>query len=175
MKAQASELLVLAKTLLSGTDMRTIRGTGWTQEEALTNALKDDERQHGHDDGYGGGRISLRDVLRTKVLREPRPAKRVRIEKFPVRKGPVEKRFTIETRWGFSSDETRPIDRDPRYRKRYETQSEVLQAAKDLALQYGVELVISLGAFCVGDTKLAVVSPEAAQPGEWAFECDFRS
>lgn len=175
MNAQASELLVLAKNLLSGTDSRTIRGTGWTEQEALTNALKDDEREHGTNDGYGGGRSSLREVTRTKMIREPRPAKRVRIEKFPVRKGPVEKRFTIEARWGFSRDEMKPIDRDPRLGKRYETQGEVLQAAKELALQYGVELVISLGAFCVGDTKLAVVSPEAAQPGEWAFECDFRS
>lgn len=172
LRMATSELLRVAKSLAAGTTTRTIRGQGWTAEEALKNALRSDEREYGHGEGYGGGAGSLREVLRTKVIREPKPAKRVKIDKFPVRKGPVEKRFIIEKKWGFDRDDA--IDRDPRLRKRYETQGEVLQTAKDLALQYGSTVVITLAAFCVGDTKLAEVTPEAAQMGEWAFECDFR-
>lgn len=172
-KREIQDILRLAKSVLSGTDTRTIRGTGWTEQEALKNALAEDEREYGHGEGYGGGSGSLRAVIRKKVIREPKKAKRVTIEKFPIRKGPVEKRFVLERRWGFDRD--MPIDRDPKYRERYETQGQVLAAAKELALQYGTELVITLEAFCVGDTKLAIVKPEEAQTGEWMFECDFRS
>lgn len=162
----------VASSMTAGTTTRTIRGTGWTEQEALQNALRRDEEENGHGEGYGGGSSSLKQVLKTKMLTAPKRPKRVQIEKFPIKKGPVEKRFIIEKEWGFSREEK--IDNDRRLNARYETQGQVIQAAKDLALEYGKSVVIKLGAFCTGDTKLAVVKPEAGQIGEWAFSCDFR-
>ena len=173
MKNTSMELVRLAKALVSGTDFRTIRGTGWTEGEALRNALKRDEEEFGHGDGYGGGAGSLRQTTRKRMLRPPKPAKKVTVERAAVRKGPVEKKFIIERKWGF--DRSEPVDNDPKFRARYDKQGEVLRAAKELALQYGTTLVITLAAFCVGNTQLAVVTPQRAEQGEWEFECEFRS
>jgi hypothetical protein len=163
----------IAMELEAGTETRTIRGSGWTEKEALDEALRADESEYGHGEGYGGGRGSLREVLRSKMVKEPRKATRVKVEKATVRKGPVEKKFVIEKRWGL--DRQAPIDNDRRMMARYDNQGDVLRAAKELVLEYGTEVVITLKAFCVGDTRLAVLTPEGSQRGEWMFECDFRS
>lgn len=167
-----SELLKVAKNILSGTTTRTIRGQGWTEQEALKDAMKSDEEEYGHGEGYGGGFGSMRQVNRSKMVRAPQKAKRAVLERYPVRKGPVEKRYIIEKQW--SRDDNGPLDRDSRMKTRYETQGEVLKAAKALSMEYGTELIITLAAFCTGDTRLAIVKPGKQQIGEWIFEVDFR-
>ena len=168
------ELLRIAKSLVGGRAYRAIVGKGWTEKEALDNALKEDEEYYGHGEGYGGGSGSLREVTRTKMVKTPKRPKRVKITKTPVRKGPIEKRFIIKSRWESTllKDE---VSRDHRYSRKYEKQSDVLKVAKELALQYSVELNVELQAFCVGNTQLATITPEKGQLGEWVFDCEFAS
>ena len=168
----ASDIIAVAKALTAGTAWRTLQGEGWTEKEALNDAMKDDEDEYGHGEGYGGGFGSVREIEKTKMVRKPKPAKRVKIEKATVRKGPVKKQFVLSKKWGW--DRRQPIDADRRLGQGYDTQGEALKAAKDLALEYGNEISIDLKAFCVGDTHLADVSPIGGQRGLWKFEVAFR-
>ena len=172
---EASALIRLARSLMAGTDFRTIEGQGWTEREALQDALRRDQDEYGHGEGYGGGRASLRRVTKTKMVRKPMKAKRVTLEKKQVRKGPVQKRYVMKLRWGFSDPEMKPAERDRRFQKQYETQTDALKAAKEVCLEYGVSIDIYLEAFCVGDTHLATLNPGKQQIGVWRFECEFRS
>jgi hypothetical protein len=103
-------------------------------------------------------------------VRAPKKATRVKVEKTTVTKGKVEKAYTIRSYWEMR--ETPGLNRDRRYSKHYKTQGEVLKAAKELALEYGVELRIQLEAFCVGNTQLASVTPSGGRMGRWKFEFD---
>ena len=154
----------------AGTVTRTIQGEGWTEREALMDALDNDEREYGHQDGDGGGAGSMRGVVDTKMVRKPVRAKRVKIKKSTVRKGPVKKAFVLSRVWHGSSS----ISRDKRFYTQYTTQGDAMKAARELVLEYGEELSIDLKAFCVGDTHLANIVPQGAQPGLWRFKVDFR-
>jgi len=169
---EARQLLEMAKNMVAGTVTRTIRGIGWTEKEALDSAMSSDQDEYGHGEGYGGGYGSMREVLKTKMLRKPKPAKRVKIEKATVRKGPVKKAYVLSKKWG--GDRRGKIDNDRRLSQKYETQGDALRAARELALEYGDTISVDLQAFCVGDTHLANVSAVGGQIGEWAFEVDFR-
>ena len=167
---------VAARYRQGGTDRRVITGVGWTEREALDNALAEDEREYGHGEGYGGGWSSVREVVRTRQKRKPKPAKRVTVEKASVRKGPVKKAFVIERHWPrLPGDPASGLDRDRAFTQHYDTQGAVLKAAKGLALKYQEPLAIELKAFCQGPTRLAVLRPEKGQPGIWEFTVDFRS
>jgi hypothetical protein len=170
----ASDIVELAKLLTAGTAWRTIRGEGWTEKEALADAMKDDQDEYGHGEGYGGGFGSMREIEKTKIVRKPKRAKRVKVEKSTVRKGPVKKQFVLSKKWGWSSDRQQPIDNDRRLSKGYDTQGEALKMARELALEYGVAISIDLKAFCVGDTHLAEVMPMGGQKGIWEFKIAFR-
>jgi len=169
---EAAEIIDVAKALMAGTVTRTIRGQGWTEKEALDNAMQEDQDEYGHGEGYGGGYGSMRQVLKTKIVRKPKRAKRVKVKKSTVRKGPVKKQFVLSKKWGFSQRE--PIDSDRRLGTRYDTQGDALKAARALALEYGSTISIDLEAFCVGDTHLAEVEAVGGQEGIWSFEVDFR-
>lgn len=163
-----------AMVLEAGTATRVVEGEGWTEKEALDDAMRRDEAEYGHGEGYGGGYGSMRGVVRTKMVRKPQRAKRVKIEKAAVRKGPVKKAYVISKVWGFSRETASPVERDRRFTKQYETQTDALKAARDLVLEYGEELRIELKAFCVGDTQLATLKPVGGQTGIWRFEVEFR-
>ena len=169
----AEDIMEVAKLLTAGTVVRTVQGQGWTEKEALDDAMNDDQDEYGHGEGYGGGYGSMREIEKTKMVRKPKRAKRVKVEKKTVRKGPVKKQFVLSKIWGFSEKRS-PIDGDRRLGKGYNTQGEALKMAKELALEYGVAIRIDLQAFCVGDTHLADVQPEGGQKGIWRFEVAFR-
>jgi hypothetical protein len=169
----AADILGIAKLLMAGTDVRVIEGRGWTEQEAFDNAMKDDQDEYGHGEGYGGGFGSMRDVEKTKMVRKPVRAKRVKVKKATVRKGPVKKAYVISK--GFPANMHRgPADGDRRLSKRYDTQGEALKAAKGLAIEYGISVSIDLQAFCVGDTHLADVEPMGSEMGVWRFQVSFR-
>lgn len=170
----ALEVKKAALMLTAGTVTRVIEGEGWTEQEALKDAMREDEEYYGRQEGYGGGFGSMREVNRSKMVRKPMRAKRVKVEKSTVRKGPVKKVYTIQKVWGFSRDEMAPVEKDRRYRDQHKTQADALKAARELAMEYGVELSVQLEAFCVGDTHLARVKPIGGQLGKWQFEVDFR-
>lgn len=157
----------------AGTETRTIQGQGWTEKEALDNAMQEDLAEYGHGEGYGGGWNSVRDVVKTKRVRAPKRPTKVKVTKQTVKKGPVEKAFVISTRW--HTEGYGDLQRDRRFTAHYKTQATVLKAAKELALEYGTALMISLAAFCQGNTHLADVVPEKGQKGVWNFTVDFRS
>lgn len=162
----ASELSKIA-TLLSrtaGHEELDIVGRGWNEREALNDAVEEVQREEGQ-------RYQFREVIKTKQLKAPKKPSKVKVEKSKVRKGPVEKFFNIELHTGSSFN--RDILHDRRYNKQYKTQKDVLKAAKELALEYGETLRISLEARCLGETELATVIPEKGQLGEWLFICDF--
>lgn len=146
----------------AGHAIETVRGHGWTQDEAFRDATSESVT------GFADETVS--EVIKVKRVKAPKPAKRVKIEKSKVTKGKVEKAYVIEKYWGSGFD---PIDRDRMFNARYKTQGEVLKAAKVLALKYQVELVIKLAAFCQGDTHLAKVIPERGEMGVWDFKIDF--
>jgi hypothetical protein len=171
----ALELKKAALTLMAGKETRVIQGEGWTEKEALDDAMNDDEHEHGTGDGYGGGYGSVDRILKRKMVRAPKRAKRVKVEKAVVRKGPVKKVYTIDKQWGFSRNTMDPVEKDKRFKAQHRTQGEALKAARELAMEYGVELNINLEAFCVGDTRLAKVTPVGEKVGVWRFEVDFRS
>jgi hypothetical protein len=108
------------------------------------------------------------------MVRKPKPAKKVKVEKSKVAKGgrPV-KQFVIDALW--ERDASNALLNDKRYSQRYDTQKDVLDAAKALALQYQAVLRIELKAFCQGDTVLATVTPEKGEQGIWEFTVAFRS
>jgi hypothetical protein len=170
----AADIIDIAKSLVAGTEWRTIEGQGWTEKEALDDAMEQDQEMEGHGEGYGGGYSSMREVEKTKMIRKPKRAKRVKVKKSTVRKGPVKKAYVVSK--GFPSNMHKtPADRDSRLGKQYHTQGDALKAAKGLALEYGIEVSIDLKAFCVGDTHLADVEPMGGQTGIWRFEVAFRS
>jgi hypothetical protein len=147
----------------AGHAIETVRGHGWTQDEAFRDATSESVT--------GFADEEIREVRKVKRIKAPKPSKRVKIEKSKVTKGKVEKAYVIEKYWGSGSYD--PIDRDRMFNARYKTQGEVLKAAKVLALKYQVQLVIKLAAFCQGDTHLAKVIPERGEMGVWQFEIDF--
>lgn len=157
---------------IAGTETRTIRGHGWTQQEALDNAMAEDERMYGHGEGYGGGWHSVRKVLQAKQVKAPKKPTKVTITKTPVDKGPVKKVYRIQSFWGRSSD---GLARDRRFTTQYPDGKTALEAAKALALQYGEELTVELAPVCSGNTLLARVKPEKGELGEWVFTVDFAS
>lgn len=150
----------------AGHFIETVQGTGWTENEAFNDATSENVT------GFADETIS--DVLKTRMVKKPRPAKRVKVVKSTVTKGPVKKAYTIDLAWSHGAA-SNPIYRDRDFSRQYKTQSEVLKAAKYLAIKYQVQLVIELKAFCVGDTKLATLTPEKGEPGVWEFEIDFHS
>jgi len=148
----------------AGHEHVTVRGQGWTQNEAFKDATSENVT------GFADETIS--EVLKVRMVKKPQPAKRVKIVKSPVTKGPVKKAYTIDLEWG-REERGNSIYRDRDFGRQYKTQGEVLKAAKELALKYQVSLVIELKAFCVGDTRLASIVPERGTPGVWEFEIDF--
>lgn len=162
---------VAARYLQAGTVTRNVRGSGWDVHEAWGNAMQNDVEDNGRE--YGGEN-NLRDAGPAKMVKAPKKPTKVTITKKDVTKGPVTKKFVIERRWGWSRDTPSAIERDKRYTAQYDTQGTVLAAAKDLALQYGEELKISLQAFCVGNTHLADVVPEKGEKGLWSWQASFR-
>ena len=155
------ELKLASREMRAGHEDVSIRANGMTLQEAYARA-EDELRRDSNIDYWKD--------LGTKVIREPKRATKVKVEKKTVQKGKVEKAFTIETKW--QRDGEGKINRDRRYTSRYQHQGEVLKAAKELALEYGVELRIQLEAFCVGNTHLATVIPSGSRPGEWVFSFD---
>jgi len=157
-----------------GTTWRWIEGSGYTSQEAWSEAIQEDARSYGRD--YGG-ESNIRDDEDTKVkqVKAPKKPTKVKVTKNTVTKGPVVKKFIITRKW-----RTRPgdaqtgLERDKRYQMQYDTQGDVLKAAKELALQFGEILRIELQAFCQGQTHLADVEPERGQPGVWRWYVAFR-
>lgn len=166
---------VAARFIQAGTTVRSLRGSGFTEKEALDNAMREDEREYGHGEGYGGGWGSSRGVEKSRMIRKPVLAKRVKIEKSTVRKGPVKKVFVIKRQWPWHpGDPKTGLDRDRAFTAQYEKQGDVLAAAKAVALKYQESLVIELAAFCEGNTVLARITPERSTPGIWEFTVAFR-
>lgn len=145
----------------------TVRGQGYTEQEALRDALSENVT--------GFADEEYREVLKSKRLRAPKPPRRVKIEKQKLQRGKVERAFVLETRWMSQLERNPGLAGDRQYQERYKTQGAALKAAKEVALKYDVELNIYLAAFCQGDTHLATVTPEAGKPGVWEFVIDFHA
>ena len=183
MTGTTSRRIVLRASDLSrvaGTETRTVVGYGYTEEEAYRNAMREDENYHGHEEGYGGGAGSVRQVLRRKMLEAPKLAKRVTVEKQVIQRGPVRKAYGLGISGRMQDRVERGAASNRIYNERafndnYHTQGEAMRAARDLALKHNMPVEVSLKAVFPGNTLLAVVTPEESKPGKWAFECDFRS
>ena len=149
-----------SKSKVAGHEDRYFREEAWSRGDAYAQAEREMERD---------SRIDYWTHEKTEVLREPKKATKVKVDKMSIKKGPVNKVFTIRTSYG---DESGGLKRDRRYTAHYKTQGAVIKAAKELALEYGERLMIQLEAFCVGNTNLAVVTPSGGRPGLYGFEFD---
>lgn len=145
----------------AGHEEITLRGRGWTEREAWSEALNEFTAEEGY-------RYQFREFLkRPKQLKAPKVPKKVIVEQSPIEKGKVEKAYVIEWMW------SAPGARHPLVGKRFKTQSEVLKAAKQVALETKQEVRVIWAAFCQGNTELARVRPERGEMGEWEFVADF--
>jgi hypothetical protein len=139
-----------------------------TQEEALADALRNDEAEYGHGEGYGGGRRSLTEVLKVKQTKVPKPATKVTVTKAKATQ-PAKKVFRIETRWHARGD---AVSSDRAFQMSYASVTDATTAGKLLALKYQVDLVVVQA--LSGTDRLVTIEPEKGQIGVWDFVCEFR-
>lgn len=164
-----------AGPLAEGRDVRTIRGSGWTEKEALDNAMRDDEAEYGHGEGYGGGYGSMDRILRKKMERAPKKPTKVTVKREKVAAGKPKRTFTIKPLW---RDERGGFAYDPEVKRigtTFAKQADALKAAKKLALLKGTELIVELVFEPPGNTVVARLEPQKGQMGIWSFEVSFRS
>jgi len=156
-----------------GTTTRTVQGRGWTVQEAWTNAMQEDLHENGRE--YGGEN-NVRDAGQAKQIKAPKKPTKVQVIKKEIGKGPVIKKYLITPYFGVANGGgNSPFYRDKRSLTQYDKPADALIAAKELALQYGESLRVSLQALCQGNTTLAEVVPERGEPGVWQWSVDFRT
>jgi hypothetical protein len=134
-------------------------GYGMTEQEALREARSRCMSENGHQEGYSGD-INSATEMRSKCIKQPKPAKRCNVEK-TVQKGARkwETVFVIEPTFGEQpSVECRG------------TQGEAIKQAKALSLKnqcrYSVYIEKRLSS---GNSRIAVMYPQKSEQGEWKF------
>ncbi len=153
-----------------GTVTRVITGHGYTQAEAEKNAFAEDRDGYGHQDGYGGGYDSLREITRVKQISKPVVPKGVHVEQKNVGKPVWKRRWVVELNW-------KEQDRGHAeyVYKLFEKKAEAMKWAKWKSVEAKVMLDVSNKYVAVeGSPSVTEIRPKAGQQGQWAFECDFR-
>ncbi len=152
-----------------GTVTRTIMGHGYTQAEAEKDAFAGDRDYLGHQEGYGGGYDSLREILSVKQITAPKPPKGVRIEKRDNAKPVWKKRWVVTVGW------REQRNRDVQVYETFEKKADAMKFAKWKAVDAKIELEVTHKYVTIsGHAPSIEVIPKAGTPGKWAFECDFR-
>jgi len=158
--------------LQEGTETRVIRGEGFTEKEALDDAMRKDEEYYGHGEGYGGGYGSMRRIVKKRIIKQPKPAKKTTVKKAQIGKGGPTRMFIIRASW---PEDRRTLAYDSKATLEHKKQSDAINAAKELALRHQMELSVELIFKAPGATKVATIIPERGQVGVWEFTVDFAS
>jgi len=141
-------------------------GYGLTETDARRDALDRDRDYYGHQEGYSGSMCSSTgEDDRVKCLKQPKPAKRCKVNK-NIHKG-TRKWVTVYT--VEPACEFKPFTRNDCVMCG-STQAEALKEAKRLALKNQIEYIVRIDKVLVsGTTKIATVTPDKSELGKWLF------
>lgn len=153
-----------------GREQRNLIGIGYNQQEAENNAFSKDEEYHGHGEGYGGGRGSLDEILKVTQIQAPKSPGKATVEREPSTAKPKwARRWVVKNRWTHREQEEGVY-------KTFEKQTDAVAFAKAEALRVHVELSVAPEYVLIeGRPTRIIVKHTNGLPGQWRFECLFRS
>lgn len=146
-----------------------IIGFGYTEQQALSNAINADRDVNGHQDGYNGGVGSAVEPIKSEMLCAPKPPQKASVTRLP-QNGTRKWATKYVARYhGYSLNEQllAPPSAD--------TLGECIRLAREFSLKHNASLKIIVEKRLVaGSETCAEISPRAGVPGKWRFSGEAR-